>query len=93
MTRKLDAKHLEDIQTLKERYAEISNAIGNLSIEKYFLQEKLAELDQELDQAFVEFKRTQEQETQLVDEMRARYGEGQINTADGTFTPSTGLNA
>jgi len=35
----------------------------------------------------------QEQETNLVDEMRARYGEGQINTADGTFTPSTGLNA
>lgn len=93
MTRKLDAKHLEDIQTLKERYEEVSNAIGNLSIEKHFLQEKLAELDQELDRAFAEFKRTQEQETQLIDEMRARYGEGQINTADGTFTPSTGLDS
>lgn len=93
MIRKLDAKHLEDIQTLKERYAEISSAIGNLSIEKHFLQEKLAELDQDLERAFAEFKLMQEQETSLVDEMRARYGEGQINTADGTFTPSTGLNA
>lgn len=93
MIRKLDTKHLDDIQTLKERYAEISSAIGNLSIEKHFLQEKLAELDRDLERAFAEFKLMQEQETSLVDEMRARYGEGQINTADGTFTPSTGLNA
>lgn len=92
MIRKLDAKHLEDIQTLKERYAENSNSIGNLSIEKHFLQEKLAEINQDLDRLFAEFKLIQEQETQLVDEMRDRYGEGQINTADGTFTPSVGLN-
>jgi len=51
MTRKLDKEHLEEIQSIREQFAQNAN----------------------------------------VDKMRARYGEGQINIADGTFTESEGL--
>jgi hypothetical protein len=93
MTRKLDAKHLEAIQTIKERYSEITSIIGNITIEQQFLQEKIAELEQEKAQQFTTLRTVTQQENELIDEMRDRYGEGQINTADGTFTPSPGLNA
>ncbi len=93
MTRKLDAKHLEDIQTLRDQYAEITNVIGNITIEQQFLQEKIAELEQEKAQQFTALRRITQQETDLIAEMRDRYGEGQINIQDGTFTPSPGLDA
>jgi hypothetical protein len=93
MTRKLDAKHLEDIQTLRDQYAEITNLIGNITIEQQFLQEKIAELEQEKAQQFTALRNVTQQENQLIAEMRDRYGEGQINIQDGTFTPGTGLDA
>ena len=93
MTRKLDAKHLEDIQALRDQYAEITNLIGNVTIEQQFLQEKIAELEQEKAQQFTALRNVTQQENQLIAEMRDRYGEGQINIQDGTFTPGTGLDA
>jgi hypothetical protein len=93
MTRKLDAKHLEDIQMLRDQYAEITNLIGNITIEQQFLQEKIAELEQEKATQFTTLRNVTQQENDLIAEMRERYGEGQINIQDGTFTPSTGLGS
>jgi hypothetical protein len=93
MTRKLDAKHLEAIQTLREQYNEITMLIGNMSIEQQFLQEKITELEQEKAQQFTALRSITQQETDLIAEMRDRYGEGQINIQDGTFIPGTGLDA
>lgn len=93
MTRKLDAKHLEAIQTLREQYNEITMLIGNMSIEQQFLQEKITELEQEKAAQFTALRSITQQETDLIAEMRDRYGEGQINIQDGTFIPSTGLDA
>ena len=93
MTRKLDTKHVEQIQALREQYNEITALIGNITIEQHFLQEKIAELDQEKAQQFTALRNVTQQETDLIAEMRDRYGEGQINIQDGTFIPSTGLTA
>jgi SMC interacting uncharacterized protein involved in chromosome segregation len=93
MTRKLDAKHLEDIQSLREQYSELTAAIGNITIEQQFLQEKIATLEQEKAQQFTALRNVTQQENELIAEMRDRYGEGQINIQDGTFTPGTGLDA
>ncbi len=48
-------------------------------------------LNAEQDRLYTEFETLREQEQELIEKMRERYGDGQINIAEGTFTPETGL--
>ncbi len=91
MTRKLDKEHLEEIQSIREQFAQNANILGNIAIETHFLEKQLQDIQQEQTKYLQEFERLQQQESELVEKMRARYGEGQINIADGTFTPDNGL--
>jgi uncharacterized protein (DUF2225 family) len=88
MTRKLDKEHLEEIQTLRDQFAKNSAALGNIAIEEYVIEQQLNYLKQEKEKLFNVFSNLQEQEQSLLDKMRERYGDGQINIADGTFTAS-----
>jgi predicted nuclease with TOPRIM domain len=91
MTRKLDKEHLEEIQTLQKEFDETAKQLGNLSIEKDILNKKIEFIDNEVEQLMQTFYNLQARETELIEKMRIRYGEGQINVADGTFTPDSGL--
>jgi len=91
MTRKLDKEHLEEIQSIREQFAQNANILGNIAIETYVLEKQLQSLKEEHAKYVQDFERLQQQESELIEKMRARYGEGQINIADGTFTPDNGL--
>jgi len=91
MTRKLDKEHLESIQTLRNEFDELAKQLGNLEIEKNILNQKIQYIDDEREQLMQSFYSLQTKESDLIEKMRARYGEGQINVADGTFTPDSGL--
>ena len=91
MTRKLDKEHLEEIQSLQEAFAKNANIIGNIAIETYSVKQQLEQLDAEQAKYLEEFERLRQEESALIDKMRERYGEGQINIAQGTFTPDNGL--
>lgn len=91
MTRKLDKEHLEKIQTLRDEFAKITSIVGNIAIEEIVLKRQLTNLEQEREQFINQITDLQQQEQQLIEKMRARYGEGQINIAEGTFTPDAGL--
>ena len=86
MTRKLDKEHLEEIQLLRDAFAKNSTILGNLTIETYALEQQLEQLKYEKEKLLNEFTQLREQESELIEKMRARYGDGQINIADGTFT-------
>lgn len=91
MTRKLDKEHLEEIQALRESFARNANILGNIAIEMYATRKQLEQLETEQTTYMQDFERLQQQESELIQTMRDRYGEGQINIADGTFTPDSGL--
>lgn len=91
MTRKLDKEHLEEIQSLQEAFARNTNIIGNIAIETYDIKQQLEQLESEHAKYLKEFERLRSEESALIDKMRERYGEGQINIAQGTFTPDNGL--
>lgn len=91
MTRKLDKEHLEEIQTLRDEFAKITSIVGNITIEEMILKRQLINLEHERERYVDQINDLQQQEKELIEKMRARYGEGQINIADGTFTPDTGL--
>jgi predicted transcriptional regulator len=91
MTKKLDKEHLEAIQKLQSDFAQNANALGNVSIEQIALQRRLDYLKSEQERVYSEFETLRQQEQDLLEKMRERYGEGQINIAEGTFTPESGL--
>lgn len=91
MTRKLDKEHLDEIQSLQEAFARNANVLGNIAIETYAAKQQLKQLDAEQEKYLEEFEQLRTRETTLIDKMRERYGEGQINIAQGTFTPDSGL--
>jgi septation ring formation regulator EzrA len=91
MTRKLDREHLEEIQTLRDTFAKNANTLGNIAIELHLLTRQLETINVEQDKYLDQFESLRKQESDLLDKMRERYGEGQINIADGTFTPDSGL--
>ena len=91
MTRKLDKEHLDELQTLRNSFSSNANTLGSIALEQIALQRRLDFLNTEQDQLYTEFESLREQEQELIEKMRERYGDGQINIADGTFTPDSGL--
>lgn len=91
MTKKLDKEHLEALQTLQSSYANNANAMGSVSLEQIAIQRRLDYLNAEQDRLYSEFEILRTQEQELLEKMRERYGDGQINIAEGTFTSDSGL--
>lgn len=91
MTRKLDKEHLDEISSIREAFARNANILGNIAIETHVLEKQLQSLKEEYAKYIQEFESLQQQESALIEKMRNRYGEGQINISAGTFTPDSGL--
>jgi predicted transcriptional regulator len=92
MIRKLDKEHLDAIQSLRDAFTQTTNVLGNIVIERHAIESRLQQLQEEEQQQFTRFNTLQQQENELLDQMRARYGEGQIDITAGIFTPTeTGL--
>jgi hypothetical protein len=91
MTRKLDKEHLEEIQSLRNEFATNANNLGSVALEQIAMQRRTEFLNAEQERLYNEFESLRTREQELLEKMRERYGEGQINIADGTFTPETGL--
>ena len=88
MTRKLDKEHLDEIQALRDAFANNSQTLGNLYIEEFSLQQQLQQLTEQRNNFMKQFVDLRKQEEELLEKMRNRYGDGQINIAQGTFTPN-----
>jgi predicted transcriptional regulator len=91
MTRKLDKEHLDEIQKLQTLFATNANTIGSISLEQIAINRRIEYLNSEQERYYTEFETLRKQEQELLDKMRERYGDGQINIAEGTFTPDSGL--
>jgi hypothetical protein len=92
MTRKLDKEHLDVLQQLRNSFAENANNLGAISLEQIAINRRLEFLNAQQDKLYSEFEELRKQEQELLEKMRERYGDGQINLAEGTFTPDDGLN-
>jgi hypothetical protein len=91
MTKKLDKEHLDALQQLRNSFAENANNLGAISLEQIAINRRLDFLNVEQDKLYSEFESLRKQEQELLEKMRERYGDGQINLAEGTFTSEDGL--
>ena len=88
MTRKLDKEHVDEITQLRDSFAKNSQTLGNIYLEEYSLKQRFDMLDAERSKYVQQFSDLQKQEQELLEKMRERYGDGEINIAQGTFTPT-----
>ena len=88
MTRKLDKEHMDEIQTLRDAFAKNSQTLGNIYLEEYAVKQRMELLESERTKYVQQFSELQKQEQELLEKMRERYGDGEINIAQGTFTPT-----
>ena len=89
MTRKLDKEHLDEITKLRTDYSNNALELGNLAIELALQEQRIEMLKNEQTRCINAFYDLRKQESELLDKMRERYGEGEINIQSGTFTPTT----
>jgi len=85
-TKKLDTEHLEQIQSLRQQYADNANLIGNLSIERFTLETRMDEVVKLHDEELAKFETIRMRERDLMEKLKERYGDGSIDIEAGTFT-------
>lgn len=86
--KKLNAEDLVAIEELRTGFQEVYNVIGLLSIDEKSLEVQLEHVKSERELKFNAFKDLRVKEEELMTKFREQYGDGQINLADGTFTPA-----
>lgn len=87
-TKKLDKEHLEQIQALRQQYADNTNLLGNLSIEKFTLTRRIEEVKKLYNSELAKFDSIRLREEELMQKLQDRYGDGSIDIEAGTFTES-----
>ena len=88
MTRKLDKEHLDEITKLRSDYSNNALELGNLAIELALQEQRTEMLKNEQTRCINAFYDLRKQESELLEKMRERYGEGEINIEQGLFTPN-----
>ena len=86
--KKLNAEDLAAIEELRNEFQEVYNVIGLLTIDEKSLEVQLEHIKSERELKFNSFKDLRVKEEELMSKFRDQYGDGQINLADGTFTPA-----
>ena len=85
--KKLDQADLDSIMELRQKYAENTNAVGMVSIDEHVVKEQLNQIEMEKTRIFGQLESLRQEETTLMDSLKEKYGDGQINLEDGTFVP------
>ncbi len=86
MTKKLDKEHLEAITQLRNDFTQNANLLGTVTIEEHSLKEQLKTIESHREQLLSQFQQLRTRETELIESLKERYGDGSINIEEGTFT-------
>jgi hypothetical protein len=86
MVKKLDKEHLEAINELQQNFSEVMRELGSITIDLEFIETQKKSIEEKKNQLISEFTKLREQENQLIQQLKDRYGDGQINILEGTFT-------
>lgn len=87
MTQKLKQSDIDKINSLRDKFQQLYHEVGTLTIDQLLLKEQLVTVESKIQSSTDSFKRLQQEEDELFSVLKLHYGKGQINLADGTFTP------
>jgi|TARA_Y100000310_G_C20621284_1_gene783429 predicted DNA-binding protein (UPF0278 family) len=85
-TKKIEKEDLELIQNLREKYSEINVKLGSMATDEYIINQQLSGLQEAKQKCLTDFTSLRNDEEELIKKLREKYGDGQINIEQGTFT-------
>ena len=78
---------LQAIAKLQTDYQQNIYMLGQIDLEKTDLEQQLQELQTNRTEIFENWKKTQQEESNLLNSLSQKYGDGSLNLKDGTFKP------
>ena len=87
--KKFTEEEMKKLRSIQQNYFEIQNSFGKVKIARMNLQKQFEDLDTFEDGLMEKFTTKREDETNFVDEITKKYGDGNLNLETGTFTPSS----
>lgn len=86
---KIKDVEFNEIKTLQSKFQTLHSKFGDIGIEKLQLDAAIAEFLEKEKKTKEEWTSLQKAEQELLDRIVKTYGEGNLNMADGTFTPTS----
>jgi hypothetical protein len=84
---KISQEELNSLLDLRERIRTNVESIGRLNIKRHFTQLELDQIVGDLDQAYSVSEDLSMEETRVVQEITAKYGEGDLDFNTGVYSP------
>ena len=87
--KKFTKEEMKKLRSIQQSYFEIQNSFGKIKIAKMNLDKQLEDLNKFEDSLMEKFTSNRKNETEFVDEVTKKYGDGNLNLETGTFTTSS----
>ena len=84
---KISQEELNSLLDLRERIRTNVESIGRLNIKRHFTQLELNQTAEDLNVAYSNSEDLSMEESRVVQEITAKYGEGDLDFNTGTYTP------
>ena len=84
-TKKIEKVDLDQLQSIRDKYAENNVKLGMITADEYFINQQLTELGTLKEECYSIIEHIKNEEQTLVESLKEKYGEGQINIDEGIF--------
>ena len=84
---KFTKEEMKIISEIQEKYLEIQQKLGQVSLSKLKLEQQVEAIDKVEKEILENFKKTQKEEKDFVDGITKKYGDGTLDPESGIFTP------
>lgn len=84
---KFTDQEMQSIAKLQNDYQQHIFTLGQIDLEKTDLEQQIKELSIRRNEVFENWKKTQQEENNLLSSLSQKYGDGSLNIKDGTFKP------
>jgi len=85
---RLDKSEIDSIHEFANTYSDINNKMGEFAMNMIILNEEIENTKTNQDQLAAKYKQARSSELKFANELKQKYGDGEINIQDGTFKPN-----
>ena len=86
--KKFTKEEMDMISKIQETYLEIQQKLGQVSLSKLKIKQRAEAIDKLEKELLENFKKTQKEEKDFVDEISKKYGDGTLDPESGIFKSS-----
>ena len=86
--KKLEQEEIENINNLRQKMSDKVVRFGEIEVEMHLAEQRIEFLQTQKKMLKEEFVQMQESEKKIVQDLNAKYGEGNLNLDTGEFVPA-----